>query len=409
MKFDIIQSEGRYIMQQKTSSRPFLKYGSVYNDPIDIAETNLICSQTTIPAKRNISQLYCFDCPVCVEIESGMASILIGETPDSSSLETFAIHRQVKINAGLYFEIVAVTANTTYKLFTEPEYSYTVEELSPPYKFDRVLPRIRISEILGYFYNIRNAGYRFLGEVHNHYELTYVDRGCMDTVIDGQLFHLHEHDLILYGPGQFHTQFVPMGESCSYATIIFDMDIIAQDDPVCVDSILNKSFPYNKKLYTLIKTFINESSTQLPYMNSLMLCLLQEIIIRLLQSEFTGEKEDKPVTEVRQYYQDTILQKILDYINSNITKPLTIAEICQAFSLSRSSLQILFKENLNQTPKKYISELKLEKSCELLRENKYTVSEISLMLGFNSIHYFSRAFTQKYGISPSEYAKQIFK
>lgn len=103
-----------------------------------------------------------------------------------------------------------------------------------------------------------------------------------------------------------------------------------------------------------------------------------------------------------------MLNQILSYISETITEPITVAEICQKFSLSRSSLQILFKENLEQTPKKYISELKLDKSCQLIRENKYTISEIALMLGFNSIQYFSKAFTQKYNIAPSEYAKQIF-
>ena len=77
--------------------------------------------------------------------------------------------------------------------------------------------------------------------------------------------------------------------------------------------------------------------------------------------------------------------------------------------LSRSSLQILFNENLNQTPKKYINELKLEKSRQLISEGRYTISEIALMLGFNSIHYFSRAFTQKYNMAPTEYSKTIFK
>ena len=52
--------------------------------------------------------------------------------------------------------------------------------------------------------------------------------------------------------------------------------------------------------------------------------------------------------------------------------------------------------------------MKLEKSCQMLRENKYTVSEISLKLGYSSIHYFSNAFSQKYHISPSEYAKRIY-
>ena len=45
----------------------------------------------------------------------------------------------------------------------------------------------------------------------------------------------------------------------------------------------------------------------------------------------------------------------------------------------------------------------------MICENKYTISEIALMLGFNSIHYFSRAFTQKYNMPPSEYAKTIYK
>ena len=138
-----------------------------------------------------------------------------------------------------------------------------------------------------------------------------------------------------------------------------------------------------------------------------MLCLLQEIIIRLLQSEFTAHKDERPVPLNRQHYQDELLEKILSYIETTICEPLTIAEICQRFSLSRSSLQILFKENLNQTPKKYISDLKLEKSCQMIRENRYTISEIALMLGFNSIHYFCRVFKKNTGHSPKEYVKMI--
>lgn len=144
-------------------------------------------------------------------------------------------------------------------------------------------------------------------------------------------------------------------------------------------------------------------------MNSLMLCLLQETIIRLLQSQFIDVKGIRPTTEARQHYQDELLEQILAYIDKTIYEPITVSEICQKFSLSRSSLQILFNENLEQPPKKYISELKLEKSRQMICEGKYTISEIALMLSFNSIHYFSRAFTQKYGMAPSEYAKTLYK
>ena len=171
--------------------------------------------------------------------------------------------------------------------------------------------------------------------------------------------------------------------------------------------LLNKVFSYDKKIYTLLKDFVQESTIQIPYINSLMACLLQEIIIRLLRSEFLSTKEERPISLTRQHYQDELLERIINYIEQSICEPLTIAEICQKFSISRSSLQLLFKENLNQTPKKYISDMKLEKSCQLIREQKYSISEISLLLGFNSIHYFSRAFAHKYNMAPSEYSKQM--
>ena len=214
---------------------------------------------------------------------------------------------------------------------------------------------------------------------------------------------------MLYGPGQFHTQHISEGQSCSYITIVFSMVNITPEAPNGENELLlNKVFTYDKKIYSLLKDFVQESSIQIPYLNSLMTCLLQEIVIRLLRSSFLSRKEEKPVSLTRQHYQDELLERILNYIDESICEPLTIAEICQKFSISRSSLQLLFKENLDQTPKKYISDLKLEKSCQLIREQKYSISEISLLLGFNSIHYFSRAFTHKYNMAPSEYSKQMF-
>ena len=86
--------------------------------------------------------------------------------------------------------------------------------------------------------------------------------------------------------------------------------------------------------------------------------------------------------------------------------PLTIPEICEHFSLSRSALQLLFKNSVDQSPKKYINDKKLERSCQMLLENRYTISEISLRLGYSSIHYFSKSFNMKYHMSPSEFVKQ---
>lgn len=390
-------------MQQKTSSTQFEKYGTIYKQPINLISSNRISRDWYVNAERNVTQLYRFDCEVCLEMQLGMAALLVGETPDVNNLETFAIHRLVKLKPQIHFALIAITSTIVCKMITSTNYTSLVKPLSIPYNFNRVLPRIRICEILGYYYSIRNTNYHFDGEFHDYFELTYVDIGIMTTIVDGVRYEIKERELMIYGPGQFHAQEILSSGHCSYMTILFDMES-SQYEPL-----LNKVFPYNKNIYTLLKTFILESTSQLPYMNSLMLCLLQETVIRLLQNQFMGIHNEHFIIGARQHYQDEFLEKILTYIDENICKPITVAEICQKFSLSRSSLQILFNENLNQSPKKYINELKMEKSRLMICEDKYTISEIALMMGFNSIHYFSRAFTQKYHIAPSEYSKTLFK
>lgn len=396
-------------MQYKTSMKEFEPYGSVYEQSLPISSGALISRVYHLVPQNTISQLQHFDGQVYLEMESGMAALVIGFSPEIDQLKTFSIHRKVLLKPGVYFAIMAIGKEASCKLITTSGFNMSVHQLSSPFSFNRILPRIQIKEILGYYYNIRNSGYCFRGETHDYYELTYVDRGCLRTTIEATEYVLQEKELILYGPGQFHTQSIDKGQSCSYVTIIFSMEnILLRDQDAENRLLLNKVFPYHKKVYSLIKSFVQESASQLPYLNSLMLCLLQEIVIRLLQAEFCDYKEVRPVAISRQHYQDELLEKILSYIEATISEPLTIAEICRRFSLSRSSLQLLFKENMNQTPKKYISDLKLEKSCQMIRENKYTISEIALMLGFNSIHYFSRAFTQKYHMAPSEYSRQMF-
>ena len=393
-------------MQYKTSSSHFEKYGSVYDHPLNLEETGMICREAETTVKESISLFYCFDCEVCIEVHSGMAALIVSEMPETDTFEAYAIHRFIRLKPHIYFQVAAVSSQVSYRLITEDQYICSSQLISPAYHFSRILPKVRVKEILGYYYSIRDAGYRFEGESHTYYELTYVDRGTLTTEIDDRSYTLKERELIIYGPGQFHKQLIKEGTSCSYVTVLFELDS-AEDH---FGFLLDKVFPYTKKIHTLIKTFVNESSSLVPYMDSLLLCLFQEIIIRLLQSEFLKEEHDKkPLTEARQHYHDELLEKILSYIDETIYEPITVGEICQKFSMSRSSLQILFNENLNQTPKKYINELKLEKSRQMIGEGRYTISEIALMLGFNSIHYFSRAFTQKYNMAPTEYSKTLFK
>ena len=170
--------------------------------------------------------------------------------------------------------------------------------------------------------------------------------------------------------------------------------------------ITNRVYHAHRDIHNALNEFIKVSNNDMMYDSELMLCYLKELIIRVLQYDFLNSS---PIasTPMQQRFENELLNEIIIYINDTIYEQLTIEEICHKFSISRSSLQTLFKNNLNVAPKQYISDLKLKKSKLLIKESMYTISEIASMLGFTSIHYFSRKFKQQYGITLQTMPKQF--
>ena len=103
-------------MQLKTSSLEFERYGSVYDKPVSPGNSGMISRDLHLIAKRSLNQVYHFDCEVCLELQSGMATLVVGESLDTAKLEEFAVHRNVRLKPGLYWNLIAVTSNITCKM-----------------------------------------------------------------------------------------------------------------------------------------------------------------------------------------------------------------------------------------------------------------------------------------------------
>ena len=92
------------------------------------------------------------------------------------------------------------------------------------------------------------------------------------------------------------------------------------------------------------------------------------------------------------------------YIDANYAKKLTMEEVAEHIHTSLSQLNRAFKKYYQATPYQYLLNLKLEAAKILLTSSKFSIKKIALELGFCDEHYFSNAFRQKIGVSPSKYA-----
>jgi YesN/AraC family two-component response regulator len=77
--------------------------------------------------------------------------------------------------------------------------------------------------------------------------------------------------------------------------------------------------------------------------------------------------------------------------------------ISQKLQLPYDKLSKIFKKQTKTTLEKYIILLKIEKAKEMLLSNEFSVSEISFMLGYSSVHYLSNQFKKTTGITISTF------
>lgn len=79
--------------------------------------------------------------------------------------------------------------------------------------------------------------------------------------------------------------------------------------------------------------------------------------------------------------------------------------ISEHFHMSIAHLNFLFKQELNLTIKQYISNLRIEKAKEILRDTYRTVDETAALCGYSTGNYFAKAFKEAVKMTPSEYRK----
>ncbi|WP_343321987.1 AraC family transcriptional regulator [Sphingobacterium multivorum] len=94
-------------------------------------------------------------------------------------------------------------------------------------------------------------------------------------------------------------------------------------------------------------------------------------------------------------------------IEANLFSQLTIEQLAEQNNLSVSSFKREFAKLYHDTPASYIKNKKLEKAAELLLVSDQRVSEIAFNCGFNDLTTFTKSFSDKYNISPTNYRRQL--
>ena len=119
-----------------------------------------------------------------------------------------------------------------------------------------------------------------------------------------------------------------------------------------------------------------------------------------------AQAEDDNISLSEDPEADEFIRKALKVVEDNMDNELFgSADFAKAMCLSRSNLYLKMNSLIGESAMQFARRIRLARACQLLQEHKYSVAQVSSMVGFSSPSYFSTCFKKAIGVLPTEYGK----
>lgn len=309
----------------------------------------------------------------------------------------YYLDKTVQLNGDVRFALSTFQGEASVQIFSHIP---PVPLGTGPDRDSQLTPKVRIDRILTFFYQEKEQGFLFPGESHPMPELTYVDQGELHSVVDGQDLLLRQGDLVIYGPNQWHMQYADIGIAPRFVTISFDVAGVE------LTPLLDRKFTAPQQVANLLQSMLREQEHFDSFSSDIIVSQLSLLILYLLRESVqpTGSKV-KNANVVQN--ENEIIRQAQQYVASHIREKLSVPMVAAQVGVSPSYLTVLFHKNLQLSPGEYIRRIKLQESKQMIRENNLNFTQIAAALQYSTVHHFSRQFKEKFGITPTEYAKSV--
>jgi len=346
--------------------------------------------------------LTCSDGPVfCAQedvlLNSNSGSCVLSVSLDDREYRHYYLDKQVRIRGGVYYALNALwgEGSVTMTAKTLPVSAGTRNVVNM--KLER---KLHVDGIYTFFYHEKEQGFLFAGESHPMLELTYVDQGSLHSVADGVDLLLKQGDMVLYGPNQWHMQYADIGVAPRYITVSFDASGLD------LTPLVNRRFAVPQQAVKLMQQMLREQERMDEYSGDMILAQLAQLLMTLLR-QTESPSEARLQTSNAIHSENEIIRRAQIYVSTHIREKLTVPLVARQVDVSPSYLTALFHKNLQISPGEYIRRIKLQESKQMIRENNLNFTEIAAELQYSTVHHFSRQFKEKFGITPTEYAKSV--
>ena len=289
-------------------------------------------------------------------------------------------------------------ANTELPIYTNIPSKYRVSKqwLVDPLKLDNV--------------NLIQIGMTFFDDqtkvsAHKHnnfFELTIIDEGEGEVIINGESIPVKRHDICITMPYDTHEIISSKTNLLKIRNIAFFVtkQSLSQEYNRILKDYFNSDCRRfsDKTISMLVELILKEIINEEELNSELVSSLLDSMMFYIIRNF----REIKPANDKNVSDYDVLCFQIMNYISTNIMTINNLNEITEIFNYSYPYLSAVFNKTTKTTLREYFYNAKMEKSRELLYDQKIPVYKVAEKLNYSSSNAFTKAFKSKYGVSPSK-------
>jgi len=267
------------------------------------------------------------------------------------------------------------------------------------------------------------SGWSAIKEFHHAFEILIVLDGAQETKLESESYEIHRDDILLIPPGFEHTNTNIAVASMTYFCAHFDVDEPALRMKIMknCDWVYTPSNPSYSWLRACIQQWLDlfddpdMTVSKAKLRAQIVLFELLEILIDLqpvntethANQSMTTAKHAREIAEaIKSHFRQQVREK-----NGDADKDdrVHIQPIIASLGISPNYGLEIFQKIYHMSPRKYLSDLKLQEAKMLLQQPEISLTEIALRLGYKNLSHFSRQFKKWTQLSPTEFRKLKLK
>jgi len=244
---------------------------------------------------------------------------------------------------------------------------------------------------------------------HQFYEIHLLLDKEANHIVEGNMFRIHNLDLILMAPSKLHKSEYPAGPAVKRLIIQFQLPDNGNNElQHCMDKLLSTFhvpvpiYRFEREIQKQLASHINAIFHILKGTSELKTLQIHAELLQFLSCIYNN-RENNIYNQITDDNISAKIYAISSYIHAHYQEELSLESLSKEFYISTYYLSHQFKEVTGFTITNYIQMTRIRNAQQMLLSGNKKITEIAEACGFNSFSQFNRVFNKVCGVAPSKF------